>query len=26
MIVVALGLVYWFYRRGWLERGDGERR
>jgi magnesium transporter len=25
MIVVALGLVYWFHRRGWLERGDGER-
>ncbi|HET6303310.1 MAG TPA: magnesium/cobalt transporter CorA [Myxococcota bacterium] len=25
MLVVALGLVYWFHRRGWLERGDGGR-
>jgi magnesium transporter len=25
MIAVALALVYWFHRRGWLARGDGER-
>jgi magnesium transporter len=25
MIAVALALVYWFHRRGWLERGGGER-
>jgi magnesium transporter len=25
MIAVALGLVAWFHRRGWLERGGGER-
>jgi magnesium transporter len=25
MIAVALGLVYWFHRRGWLERGERER-